>query len=204
MDSLLHSIAWGCLSHPSYHNPEFDVAFPSKDAFVSASASAGFLFCPGLLDVIQSAAPEESWFKSVSLNIFADLDDIPYKSWGIYIHVFIKPGYEPLIYIGSATASQMGIRACFKDYRLLHSVSQEVLNAVKEGDQLDHTVILGHCPIPQPADRPLIRGVCLALETVFSAIFGSMFSKTADYGHLEAHSVWDPEELPWGGGAMHP
>jgi hypothetical protein len=204
MDSLLHSVAWSCLSHPSYHNPKFDVAFPTKDAFVSAFGSAGFLFCSGLLDVVHSAHPPSlAWFQSVSLNIFQDRDQVPSKSWGLYLHVFLKPGCEPLIYIGSATASDFGIRARFKDYQLLHAVSQQIIDAINNGYVLGHTVILGHCPIPQPADQPVIRGVCLSLETAFSAIFWCMRSKTTDYGHLEDHSGWNLEELPYGGLCTH-
>jgi hypothetical protein len=204
MESYLHSVAWGCLSHPSYHNPEFDVVFPSQDTFLSAFDSAGFLFCSGLPDLFSSGEPPSlAWFTSVSLDIFQDRDLVPHKSWGLYLHVFLKPGSEPVIYIGSATASDFGIRARMKDYRSLHAVSQEILNAINDGYALDHTIILGHCPLPRPANQPLIRGVCKSLEAAFSAIFWCMRSKSADYGHLGDQAVWDPEELSYGGLCTH-
>lgn len=203
MDALLLSVTWGCLSHPSYHNPEFDIAFSSEDVFLSAYNSAGFLFCSDLLAVIQTGPPSLAWFASVGLDIFQDRDRVPYKSWGLYLHVFLKPGFPPLLYCGSATATEFGLRARFKDYRLLHAVSQELLDAVQDGFVLVHSIILAHCPIPQPPDQPRIRAVCLALEAAFSAIFWCMVSKTSNYGHLGHNAIWDREELPWNGLCTH-
>lgn len=204
MEALLLSVVLGCLLHSSYHNPQFDAAFSSsKDAFLSAFRSAGFVFCSGL-DVILSAQPPSlAWFESVGFSIVRDRRQIPFKCWGIYVHVFIKPGFPTLIYVGSATASDYGLRSRFKDYRLLHAVSQSILDAINDGYTLDHSIILAYCPIPKPVDRPLIRAVCLAFEAGFSAIFWCMRSTTRNYGHLGANSIWNRDELPWGGLCTH-
>ncbi|KAE8822878.1 hypothetical protein HRS9139_10218 [Pyrenophora teres f. teres] len=204
MDSMLHDIAWNCLAHESYHNPSFDAAFPTRDAFVSAFDSLGFEFCPGLLDVVASDDPPTlDWFKSVGLDIFADKDQIPHKSWGIYMHFYVKPEREALTYVGSATAAAFGIRARLKDYRTLHAMSQTILDAIRNGYTLDHAVILGHCPIPPPSRQPILRGVCLSTETAFHAIFWPMRSKDKEYGHLGDQQLWDPEDLSYGGLCTH-
>ncbi|KAF2118289.1 Hsp70 protein-domain-containing protein [Lophiotrema nucula] len=203
MAAFLLDIAWDILSHPSYHNPQFDHVFPVKDVLVSVFASAGFLFCSGLLSLLRSGPPSLAWFASVSLNIDTDREQVPSKSWGLYLHVFLKPGYLPLLYVGSATPSDIGLRARFKDYRLLHAVSQEILDAIDDGFVLSYSVILAHCPIPEPPNRPSVQAVCLALEAAFSAIFWCMVSTTCNYGHLGDNSIWNREELPWNGLCTH-
>lgn len=85
MAELLLDVAWGCLSHPSYHNPQFDIIFPSEDVFVSTFNAAGFLFCSGLLDTIQTGAPSLAWLASVGFKIHQDQDRVPHKSWRLYL-----------------------------------------------------------------------------------------------------------------------
>jgi hypothetical protein len=203
MAELLLDVAWGCLSHPSYHNPHFDIAFSSEDVFVSTFNAAGLLFCSGLLETIQTGPPSLAWLASVSFNIHQDQGRVPYNSWGLYLHVFLRPGFLPLIYIGSATASEFGIRARFKDYRNMHAVSQQILDAIQDGFILDYTIILASSIIPQPADQPRIRALYLVLEAAFAAIFWCMRSITLNYGCLGDNSIWNREELPWRGLCTH-
>lgn len=203
MAALLHTITWGCLSHPSYHNPCFDVVFTSEDVFVSVFDSAGFEFAPDLLLLLEDGEPDIEWFQSRSLDVYQDRALVPCKRWGIYLHVYTKDGHLPLLYCGSATSEQNGLSRRLDDYWRLHNISQSIHDALNAGFVLGYTVILGHCPIPIPSARPRIRALCLALEAAFSAIFWCMGSKTADYGHLGAHAVWGRDELPWGGLCTH-
>jgi hypothetical protein len=139
-----------------------------------------------------------------SASTFTKIETEYLLSLGVSTFTSSKPGFLPLINIGSATATDLGLRARFKDYRLLHTTtSQPILDAINDGYVLGHGIVLAHCPIPQPADQPLIRAVCPAFEAGFSAIFWCMLSKTNNYGHLGDSSIWDREELPWGGLCTH-
>lgn len=200
---LLLNAVWSLLAHQSYHNPTFDTVFTSHDVLVSLFSTAGFVLLPDLERVLSGSRPSLSWFSSSGFSIFHQQDRVPYKSWGVYLHVFVKPGFLPLFYCGSATSSELGLRGRFKDYRIMHAVSQEVMAAHNDGFVLDHTLVLLHCPIPQPADQPRVRALCLALEAAFSAIFWSMLSTTTDYGHLRDNAIWSLEDLPWSGLCTH-
>jgi len=203
MDSLVLSVTWGCLSHKSYHNPVHDIPLPSQDALQALFLSAGFVLYPSLDDAIRSGPPSFDWLASVGLDIHTDEALIPYKSWGIYLHILVKEDYLPLFYCGSATSSEFGLRGRCKDYRNQHSISPTVQDAFNDGFELEDTIIIGHCPIPRPSEQPYIRSLCLALEAAFSAIFWCICSRTCDYGHLGDNALWDREELPWGGLCTH-
>ncbi|KAF5024167.1 hypothetical protein F66182_3756 [Fusarium sp. NRRL 66182] len=129
-------------------------ALPSHDAVVSVFSAAGVLLLPGLELVLSGDRPSLSWFNSVGFSIFSEQARVPCKSWGVYLHVFVKPGYLPLFYCGSATSSESGFRARFKDYRIKHALSAEVYASLNDGFVLDRTLVLVYCPIPQPADQP--------------------------------------------------
>jgi hypothetical protein len=93
MAELLLDVAWGCLSHPSYHNPQFDIAFSSEDDFVSTFNASGLLFCSGLLDTIQTGPPSLAWLASfwppvLFLNLQINL------VFGHYI-LYSKPHLQP-------------------------------------------------------------------------------------------------------------
>ncbi|KAF5665989.1 heat shock 70 (hsp70) [Fusarium heterosporum] len=94
---LLLNLAWSLLVHPSYHSPAFDIVFPSHNALVSLFAAAGFLLLPDLELVLSGDRPSLSWFKSVGISIF-ERDQVPFKSWGIYLHVLIKSGSPPFYF----------------------------------------------------------------------------------------------------------
>ena len=72
----------------------------------------------------------------------------------------------------AATASEFGIRARFKDYRNMHAVFQQTLDAIQDGFVLDYRIILASSPIPQPADQPRVRALYIVLEAALQPFFG--------------------------------
>lgn len=196
---VLLAVTWGCLSHKSYHNPCYKVAFPTNDLVVETFKAADIVWCDGLSDVLRSSsAPPLAWLVSVRISALHDRKILPAKSWGIYLHILEKPGCRTLIYIGSATESTIGLRNRFKDYAIKHAVAQEVLDALNDDYKITRSVILGHCPIPEPTQQPITRALLLALEAAFNAIFWSMSSRRASYGHLAANRIW-PMSSQWDG-----
>ena len=85
------SVCWGLLSHQSYKNPCYAVAFPTKESLSDFLNAAGLIFCGGLAHVLDSSAPPSvTWLVSVRISAVKDHKLAPNKSWGIYLHVGIS------------------------------------------------------------------------------------------------------------------
>lgn len=201
---VLLTVSWGCLSHESYKSPSFTTAFPTNETLVETFDAAQFIFCDGLKKVLSSSSPPSvAWLVSVRISAVQDRKLLPTKSWGIYLHILKKTGCQTLIYVGVATESNLGLRQRFKDYALRHAISQEILSALKDGYDITCSVLLLHCPIPEPAYQPIIRALLLVLETAFHAIFWSMRSLDTNYGHLADNRIWPVSSFPWRGLCTH-
>lgn len=201
---VLLGAAWGCLSHPSYKNPCYTIAFPTNEVLVDTFGAADFVVLDGLPDVLQSPSPPPvAWLVSARISAVQDRSLLPAKSWAIYLHIVDKEDFETVIYIGSGTESTYGIRLRFKDYANEHAIPQGLQDALDDGYKITRSVLLLYCPIPEPAQQPIVRALLHVLEAAFHALFWSMRSSEASYGHLADNRIWDVESFPWRGLCTH-
>jgi hypothetical protein len=119
----------------------------------------------------------------------------------VYVLVYRKPGFEPLIYIGSGTAAN-GLRARLSEHRTGSVVPKHVKAAVKAGYKLRHIRVLGHCPIPTAANIPVYRTITVALEAALSAVFWPMVRTDKDYGFAHV-CPWPLDSFDYGGLCGH-
>lgn len=204
MSDILLTVAWGCLSHDSFKNPCFNIAFPSNELLVETFNNAEIVLCDGLDKVLKSTSPPTvAWLVSARISAVHDRSLLPAKSWGIYLHILKKSKYKTRIYIGVATESLYGLRSRFKDYANEHAISQKLINSLNDGYKIVRSVILLHCPIPEPASQPLFRALLLALETAFHAIFWAMWNPEKSYGQLSDNRIWSVSSFSWQGLGTH-
>lgn len=203
MQGLLE-VAWSRISHESYCDPCFDIAFPTFENLAAAYQSANLTSCDGLSNVIEAEAPPPvSWFMEVRNSYVQDSSLAPAKRWAMYLHVLDKPGCKTLLYLGSATDGTSSIRRRCKDYRLQHALAAEFLKALKDGYEITSTVLLARGPLPEPAIQPLLRALYVAIETAFDAIFWPMRNINTDYGHLGDNVIWSRASFSWAGLCTH-
>jgi hypothetical protein len=197
--NLFIAACWACLNVSTYINPRFRIVLDSTSTVAALFSLAGFTFCPGLLDVVQSSAPPLlSWFKSLAT-------DIPKDTWGIYVIVLEMPSDVPLLYIGSGTASYRGIRVRVKEHHEHKLQPVNVKRALEFGYTITHIALLAHCNIPSLAHIPKIRTVVVTLEALFTALFGAFvpFGDNTDgfgFGHM---CPWDQDTFEWLGLCSH-
>lgn len=183
----------------TYINARFRYILDSESAIAALFELAAFTFCSGLLDVVRSAAPPPlSWFKSLPL-------DIPINTWGIYAIVLEMPGYDPLLYIGSGTASSRGVRVRIADHHAHKLSAVNVAKALEFGYTIQHIALLAYCNIPSAADRPKIRTVVVALEAVFTALFWAFAPGKDDTGNFGLGHMcpWAQDSFEWLGLCTH-
>ncbi|KAH0161827.1 hypothetical protein KCU67_g6180, partial [Aureobasidium melanogenum] len=197
------AMMWAALNVKTYKNPLFLTVFTSTELLEDVFLLASLSFCPGLLEALQGFGPPSvAWFYSLSMN------DVPYKSkeiWGIYILIFEKPGCPTLIYIGSATSFDRGLRGRWSVYdgQTHHTtLPRFVLQALLNGYEIKHKGLLVWCPIPKPADVPIMRCLMIVIETVLSFWFWSMYSDTKEYG-IGSCCPWAREDFEYGGLCGH-
>jgi hypothetical protein len=100
---------FSCQSAAALNNALLAKVFPSIDAPADVMATAGVTFCPGFLTILQSESPPSvEWFKNIRAN--------NRLVWRVYLLVFEKEGCPALVYCGSATASDDGIRGRWTMY----------------------------------------------------------------------------------------
>ena len=182
----------------SYINPRFRYVLDSEPTVAALFSTASFTFAPGLLDVVRSASPpSHSWFESLSA-------DIPKNVWGVYVLHLKKPGYEPLLYVGSGTAVYRGVRARLLGHQTGVLVPRYVQQAKNFGYEITHMALLAQCAIPSPGDVPRIRTLVVVLEAVFTAIFwGFIPSENENKFGLSHMCPWDTDETEWLGLGSH-
>lgn len=104
------SPSWACLNVESYIDPQFRQIVSSEEQFASILEIAQVTFCGGLNDAIQADSPP-------SLQFLRSLpDDIPKRSWGVYVLMLEKDGRAPSIYVGNGTSATWGIKALISDH----------------------------------------------------------------------------------------
>lgn len=127
--------------------------------------------------------------------------------WGVYYLVLKKPNHKSLLYIGSSTATQRGVRARFESYKrpisfLNLALPRNLEKALKNGYQIICKGLFLHCPIPPPANQPILRYVVVALEAAFTCIFWAMNSRDKDCGFGEV-CLWSRNLFEWAGLCSH-
>lgn len=193
---VLLLIIWASINVSTYINPRFVHVVSSLARLSTLFDLAGFTFCPGLYDTICAAAPPNLvWVESLPVTVSKNV-------WGVYILVLKKHGCPPLVYIGSGTAVNRGVRARLSEHERGILCPRLVHDARDKGYEITHMALLAHCPIPAPADTPTLRTIIVAMEAVFSCVFWSMHSRDASYGF--AHLCpWPRNSFEWAGLCSH-
>jgi hypothetical protein len=193
---LFIAACWACIDVKTYINPRFRFVLDSPYTVAALFALAGVTFCPGLLDIVQSvSAPPVSWVESLS-------PVIPKNVWGVYVLVLKKPGYDPLLYVGSCTATYRGVRARLGEHRDGRLSPTNVKKARDFGYDITHMALLAYCDIPSPASIPEIRTLFAALEAVFTAVFWAMVPSENAFGFSHM-CPWDRDAFEWLGLGSH-
>lgn len=161
------------------------------ESFVS-----GLTFAPGLFQVLESKTPP-------TIAFFKTLAIIDGKYWGVYAIVLEKPGCIPLIYIGSGTHAESGIKTRMRCYDILYLIPLYMLNAMQDGYVITHKGYLCWMPIPSAINVPSARVKLVAVEGLFTFALWTLRAKTK-YGYGMSHlCLWDREKLPYEGLCSH-
>lgn len=199
MIEVLVSLVWACLLVPAYKHPIFMQVFSDRDVLAEFMTAACLGFCPGLLEVIRASSPP-------ALSFFRSLPSKPsdtHRRWAVYALVLEKPGAIPLIYIGSGTSHDKGIRARFTKYNIFdHTVPYHVRLAVEKGYAIVHKGLLVWCPLPSAADVPRFRVLFVAIEAALTFLFWAMKSNNKDYGYGSC-CPWDRNARSYNGLCGH-
>lgn len=124
---LISSVTWASVNVPNYINLSFRTVLPSQEILSEMLCAAGLDFCPGLFKVLISDAPPPSkWFESLP-------PFVPLKTWGVYVLVLRQNGQDPLLYIGSGTQADRGVRARLSNYESGVNIPRYIDNALKDG-----------------------------------------------------------------------
>lgn len=193
---------WKCLCVPTTMKQSiFRKVFFNEDVLFEIASSADIMFCPGLLDVVQSPTPPDiSFFKNVPPKYLG--------VWGIYCLVLEKAGCTPVVYIGEGSEKSEGIRSRWRNYDNPHTkanrklLPSKVREFLDDGYKITHKGTLAYYRIPDFKDRPRIRVLNYAVEAMFSFAFWTMFSKTKDY-QIGSCCLWDRKTITYGGLCSH-
>lgn len=198
IQSLMALIIWNCVTVQSYISPRFWIVLPSQERLSTLVALVSFQFCPGLFDVLKaSTAPSLQWMKSLDTTV-------PKLVWGVYVLVLEKSGRSSLIYIGSGTAANRGVRARLGEHRRGGVASPQLVSkAMHDGYKITHMALLAQCPAPSPGNIPVFRTVVLALEAALSCVFWAMRSRTKSYGFSASSRLWPRDSFEWNGLCSH-
>ena len=74
---LLTVVTWACLNGPAHKAVLFTQILTSQAVLSEIVSAAGFSFCPGFFDAIQSASPP-------AISLFDNLPCDIKKAWGVY------------------------------------------------------------------------------------------------------------------------
>lgn len=188
---------WACLQVPVNRNGLFTQLLMEQRLVSDICEEASWSFCPGLLEAMQASAPPPSAF-------FWSLPSDGMRKWGIYAVVRRKSGKTPLVYIGSATNTALGVHSRWLQYhrRSLNWVPFFVRRAMKQGYRITHKGLIVSSPIPASKDVPLRRLIFLAIEAAFSFLFWAMVSQDRTYG-MRSCCPWPKELFSYHGLCSH-
>lgn len=191
--SLLYIVAllsWTSISITPYPSVLYRKYFPTQFALDQMCSSLGLCFAPGLLDVLNAAAPPSiAWFMQLPSGEAMEFR----RCWGVYLLVLQKPGCRDCIYIGSGTDYNHGVRNRLKSYDYIHSnidvMPEYVLDAIDRGYTITSKGLLTWCPTPPFVSHLIVRVLILAIEAFFSFAFWAMrvpFDGDDSYGGMDA------------------
>lgn len=176
MLSLLLYLLWTLLNNKSWSKSVFRLALKSEDFISEQLTAAGFVFAPGLFSVLQhSSPPSISWFESLPATI-------PAKAWGVYAITLSHQTLVPILYIGSGTAAQQGVKQRLQNYDDEKLLPSTIDNALELGYTITHKAMLVHCPLPTAAAVPLLRTVIIAIEAALCGVFSAFENPVKVYG----------------------
>ena len=161
---------WASVNVKTYINGRFRVVLDSDGTTAALFSLASVMFCPGLLEVVQSVSTLPlSWFESLSLVN-------PKNVLGVYILVLKKSGYDPLLYVGSGIAGHSGVKSeLYKHGKgILSPVN--IAKAREFGYNITHVALLAYYNILSAANVPEIRTFIITLEALFHCGFLSIRS----------------------------
>ena len=193
---LIVKVIWESIDVPSYINPHFRVVLPSQTIISTILVAAGLSFCPGFFEVLTSeTAPSLKWLKSIS-------PIIPPKVWGVYIVILHQKSHKPLLYIGSGTQAQMGVRSRMAHYDYGAQLPRHVQTALNDGYRIVHKALLFWSPIPPAANVPTLRTAYVAAEAAMTCIFGAFRKRNKSYGFGNL-CPWTQDLFEWDGLCSH-
>jgi hypothetical protein len=178
-------------------NPVHAMILTTQEVVENLMSDSLLAFAPGLLDVLQAAAPP-------SIDFFKSLPTEDKKRFGIYVIVFEKKNCRPKIYIGSGTNAVEGVAKRLQNYTYKTNLSQFVMKAMDNGYRIKHKGLLCWAPLPEATERFALRVLFLVLETAFAIAFWAMYSKTKDYGMPKHLCPWEMDAVHYDGLCSHP
>lgn len=159
-------LMWTCLCDTPFgkKNPRFAQFITSLAVLQGIATAAGLVFAPGLLDVVQSIAPP-------TLAFFEGLPTSFAERWAIYAISLRKPGCRPLLYFGSGTSAELGVKGRLKQYDDGYLIPTYVQHALDDGYVITHKGLLCWIPSPDAASAPVSRLLIVLAETTLSYLF---------------------------------
>jgi hypothetical protein len=191
---LMVLLTWAALNSPVHINPLFKQVISCQATLAGLITASNISFCLGLLETIQKPTPPLSWFEA--------LPTATVGTWGIYVLVLKKQHSVPLLYIGSGTAANRGVKARLGEYDRGVRLAKYIEIALNNGYKICTKRLLLHCPIPSAANIPRVRITLVAMEAMFAFLFWAMTSRTKDYGYGQL-CPWDRSSFEWHGLCSH-
>lgn len=180
-------------------NSEIKVAFAERSAWDAVVAAAPLHVAPGLDSVLSSAeAPSILFFKSLPSPSETS------KQWGVYVLVLERPGFPPLIYIGSGTNAASRIRGRFNGYLNGSGPFAELVRkALRNGYKISSMGMLCWTDLPPPHLVPRLRARFFALEAVFTIIFCACVKMIMDDVFIPDFFLWKRDDVDWQPACTH-
>lgn len=193
---VIRGFIWSLLSVNAWLNPIFRTTISTVERLEELFTSAGFSFCPGLHDALNSGTPPTvGWFKSLPTAI-------PRTCWGVYVLVLEKSGSTPILYFGSGTEKRRGLPIRIADHRGNRLVPIYVGKAREDGYKITHIAPLATCPIPRASMVFPYRVLVVALEGAFSYVFWGMHHRDRPY-NFGNNCPWRKEQFEYLGACSH-
>lgn len=201
---LIQFLAWTLLymTNRALKNTPLDAVFPTEHAMQAIWSRSHLTFATGLQRVVRSStAPTIAYFKTLPLQLE--------RVWAVYIIVLEKEGCLPMIYIGSGTSFQAGVKSRMQIYdtrvrtgKFMKEIPFYVDKALRDGYVITKKGFLVWSPIPPPSQRLQLRCLFLVLEAVFTMVFWAMNSRDKDY-EMPALCPWPRKDFPYDGCCTH-
>lgn len=122
--------------------------------------------------------------------------------WGDYALVLEKDGCITLVYFGSGTEVEVGVKRRWGDYDRLKSLPRWVADALNNGYKIVHKGLLNWQPIPSAALVPRCRLMYVAFEATWSYSLWGMRKCYGDYS-MSHICPWNINTLEYGGLCGH-